>query len=178
MYSEIQSEVHGPEYLLLAATAAAAKSKERAVANAAARAAANAALPNLAAATALDPTTGLEQISSCDAAGDLPQIQEGIMHEGIFYPGYEIPQQDWLESQLVERFPLNAPRTSTSSENGESPDRLFRRPETQEILDEDAATHTEASEEEGVRLRRMSAKLRTLEGNDHRGVNFILRVGL
>ena len=36
MYQEIQSEVHGPDFLLLATTAAAAVSRERAVANAAA----------------------------------------------------------------------------------------------------------------------------------------------
>ena len=88
-------------------------------------------------------------------------------------------EQDWVDTQLVEHFPLNTPRASiTGSVNGDSPDRFYRRQDTQVILDEDAATHTEAGEEEGERLQRMAARLRTLEGNDNRGINFIMRMEL
>ena len=162
MYQQIQAEVHGPEFLLLAIPAAAASSRERAVANAAARTAANVALPSgvrTPTTTTLPPITGLEQISSCVAAGGLHQIQDGAVFDGGAYahPSYELAEQDWVDTQLVEHFPLNTPRASiTGSVNGDSPDRLYRRQDTQEILDEDAATHTEASEEEGERLRRMT----------------------
>lgn len=186
MYHQIQSEVHGPEFpqLAMLAAAAAASSRERVVANAAARPAANVALPSgvrtpttstLPSMLALPPVTGLEQIPIRLAAGSLCEIQDGA----VFENGQEGGEQDWAETQFVEHFPLNTPRASVSgSVNGDSPDRFLRREDTQLILEEDAATHTQTSEEDSERLRRMTARLRTLEGNDNRGVNFILRVEL
>ena len=81
MYSEMQAEIHGPDYLVLAASAAAAKSKKKAAADAASKAAANAAFPEPAAATAQNPTTGFEQSAGCDAAGNLLEIHDGKVYE-------------------------------------------------------------------------------------------------
>ena len=71
---------------------------------------------------------------------------------------------------------MNTPRASNSSLSEDSPDRLFRRLEAQEVLEDDAATHTEATEKEGERLRGMSAKLRALESTDRKQVHFVIRV--
>ena len=81
MYSEMQAEIHGPDYLVLAASAAAAKSKKKAAADAASKAAANATLPDPTAVSAQTPTTGLEQTAGCDAAGDLLEIKDGRLYE-------------------------------------------------------------------------------------------------
>ena len=70
---------------------------------------------------------------------------------------------------------MNTPRTSNSSLNGDSPDRLFRRFEVQDVMEDDAATHTKAGEEEGERLWRMSTKPSALEGSDQKQVHFVIR---
>jgi len=57
----------------------------------------------------------------------------------------------------------------------DSPDRLILRVEAEKIWDEDAATHTEATEEQDERLERLAARLAELDGSQSE-VEFVLRV--
>ena len=57
----------------------------------------------------------------------------------------------------------------------DSPDRLILRVEAEKIWDEDAATHTEATEEQDERLERLAARLAEPDGSQSE-VEFVLRV--
>ncbi len=163
MYQEIQSEVHGPDHLVLAAAVAAGKAKSLA-AEKNERLAMQ--LKASAERTAPRPPApgGFEQRTSRVAAGDLLGLEDADPAD--------------LENPFgAERYPIDTPRRqSPESEPGDSPDRLYRFRDAQRILDDEAATHTEASQEEIDRHNKLAYLLSTLEGSDERQIRFVLAV--
>ena len=112
----------------------------------------------------LTPADSLEQRASRDAAGDLLEIED-VGPAGL--PG----------SLGTEAYPIYTPRyRSPESEAGDSPDRLYRYGATQKILEDEAATHTEATQEEADRFNRLAVKLAALEGSDEKQVKFVMGV--
>ena len=81
-----------------------------------------------------------------------------------------------MRERSTEHFLTRAPRPNTPSVASESLDRLMPRADAEELWMEDAATHTELSDEQDKRLERLTLRLAASEGADPAQVKFIVRV--
>ena len=82
-----------------------------------------------------------------------------------------------LPDRQLEEYALNTPLDQKSPLFDELPaDRFLHLPGAEEAWGEDAATHTEATDELDQRCERLAARLSQVDGGDATGLEFIIRV--
>ena len=90
-------------------------------------------------------------------------------------PGCDAAQG--LPSRTAEEYVMHTPRGGHRDQFAEtSPDHLLHDPQARDIWEADAATHTEASEEQEERLERLAQHLAQIETADQPSVQFMVRV--